>query len=546
MSYTPVVRFRNFKLEHIKSILEVYPDMVKGFSRKEAWDEIESKFNGYKKTAYQYACQLGLECRVDEFKVQNYLYSFDDENLMKYLNFWFKMYVTPNPFVGSDEQPICIYLELANSILQAPNNEVGYEQFFNDHFGDGKSADILFNAIKDYGDPIKVLGDKIFIESEKISVLTEIIKKIEKTLPMANYKDEVEFFNRFSFERFCDFYDLIPSEITGVDLKSLSKAEELEKFPYNRIVFGAPGTGKSFRIEKQRLGFGGNYERVTFHPNYSYAQFVGTYKPKPKLKDEGTPREKEYISYEFVPGPFLRTLIKAKKDPKNKFLLIIEEINRANVAAVFGDVFQLLDRKTDGTSEYNVATSEEMRDYLVSQGFNRVDIETITIPNNMYIWATMNSADQGVSPMDSAFKRRWHFEYIGIDTGSSEISNKKIKLKPYGEIKWNSLRTRINDRLTEADLNVNEDKLIGPFFISNKELISSNIDEIFKSKLLMYLFEDVLKHRKGKLFKSELNTFSKIIDAYDAEENIFDFDFVDSDSPKEDIEFTANSEEQQE
>lgn len=293
--------------------------------------------------------------------------------------------------------------------------------------------------------------------------------------------------------------------------------------PHNRILFGAPGTGKSYRIEEERLVFGEMYERVTFHPNYSYAQFIGTYKPKPKFRQDGT----EYISYEFIPGPFLRTWVKAQnsiKDGKNtNYLLVIEEINRANVAAVFGDVFQLLDRKSDGTSEYEITTIEEMREYLVNQcGFTTEEVSTIKIPSNMYIWATMNSADQGVMPMDSAFKRRWNFEYIGINDGSSEIEDSEITLEPYGTIKWDKLRRYINDALTDA--NVNEDKLIGPFFLSEKELKSTAIDSIFKSKLLMYLFEDVLKHRKSKIFKPGFNTFSKIIEAYDKGEGIFDFD----------------------
>jgi len=301
--------------------------------------------------------------------------------------------------------------------------------------------------------------------------------------------------------------------------------EYLSKFSQNRILFGGPGTGKSYKLneDKEKCFTNGNYERVTFHPNYSYAQFVGAYKPKPKIRTDGT----EYVSYEFVPGPFLRTWIKVQKSIKDgtdeNYLLIIEEINRANVAAVFGDIFQLLDRKTDGTSEYEIATSEEMREYLIKEsGFTADEVDTIKIPRNMYIWATMNSADQGVLPMDSAFKRRWNFEYIGINQRSSKIKDSEITLKPYGTIRWDMLRRKINDGLTEAG--VNEDKLIGPFFLSHKELKSSLIDEIFTSKLLMYLFEDVLKHRKGKLFKSEFNTFSKIIDAYNTSEDIFDFD----------------------
>jgi len=318
-----------------------------------------------------------------------------------------------------------------------------------------------------------------------------------------------------------------------IDLNAEDDTDEIQKgnlnyslnqeisLPYNRILFGAPGTGKSYKLDEERLVFGENYERVTFHPNYSYAQFVGAYKPKPRVRDG-----REYVSYEFVPGPFLRTWVKAQKsisDGENRnYLLIIEEINRANVAAVFGDVFQLLDRKSDGTSEYEIATSEEMRDYLVNQcGFPLEEVITIKIPSNMYIWATMNSADQGVMPMDSAFKRRWNFEYIGINDGRAEIEESEITLKPYGTIKWDKLRTCINDKL--INVGVNEDKLIGPFFLSKKELNSSLIDEIFKSKLLMYLFEDVLKHRKGKVFKIEFNTFSKIVDGYNKGEKIFDF-----------------------
>jgi hypothetical protein len=295
--------------------------------------------------------------------------------------------------------------------------------------------------------------------------------------------------------------------------------------PHNRILFGAPGTGKSYILEQNKEVFGDNYERVTFHPNYSYAQFVGSYKPKPKLKVDGS----EYVSYEFVPGPFLRLWIDAVKSKKanggKNYLLVIEEINRANVAAVFGDIFQLLDRKADGESEYSINTTEDMKDYLMNEcKFEEYEVREIKIPSNLYIWATMNSADQGVFPMDTAFKRRWNFEYIDINQGSGEITGKFINLKPYGNIEWNTLRNKINDRLTQADLNINEDKLIGPFFISNKELASDNIDEIFKSKLLMYLFEDVLKHRKGKLFAPKYNTFSKVLAAYDNSENVFDFE----------------------
>ena len=243
-------------------------------------------------------------------------------------------------------------------------------------------------------------------------------------------------------------------------------------------------------------------ERVTFHPNYSYAQFVGTYKP---VQDDD---DRKQIKYEYVPGPFMRVYRNAKKNRDKIFLLLIEEINRANVAAVFGDVFQLLDRK-NGVSEYPIAASEDVRNFLADNGINDKEL---CIPDNMYIWATMNSADQGVFPMDTAFKRRWEFEYIGIDDNQEGVEKYEIPLQKkedgsYEWIKWNELRHSINDKLTE--MKINEDKLLGPYFISEEKLKlvegkkEENADEFvksFKSKVLMYLFEDAAKMHHGDLF----------------------------------------------
>ena len=239
-------------------------------------------------------------------------------------------------------------------------------------------------------------------------------------------------------------------------------------------------------------------ERVTFHPNYSYAQFVGTYKP---VKSSLNPED---ISYEYVPGPFMKVYINAKKNPEKNFLLLIEEINRANVAAVFGDIFQLLDRKEDGNSEYPISASEDQKLFIESYGIKESEI---SIPSNMYIWATMNSADQGVFPMDTAFKRRWEFEYIGIDENEKEVKDYEIPLCKNDtvskKIYWNELRKALNDKL--ISLGVNEDKLLGPFFLSKSVLesaMSKGMDfvKLFESKVLMYLFEDAAKMKVRQLF----------------------------------------------
>ena len=308
-------------------------------------------------------------------------------------------------------------------------------------------------------------------------------------------------------------------KLTSSDVDVEERDEIESPIPRNLIYFGAPGTGKSFQLdERARNTFGdgeGAITRVTFHPDYTYSQFVGCYKPISDVNDEG----KHEVYYDFVPGPFTDVYVMAKKHPEKKYVLLIEEINRANPAAVFGDVFQLLDRNKLGKSEYPVRVSRDLGKYLyhafklvkVIEGETEVlageahhdeCVSTMAIPDNMYLWATMNSADQGVFPMDTAFKRRWDFRYMGIDEGQDGVAGYEVPVQKNGAtayVKWNDLRKAINSLLIENK--VNEDKLIGPYFIKETALADpDSFTDTFMNKVLLYLFEDAGKMRRASIF----------------------------------------------
>ena len=436
----------------------------------------------------------------------------------------------------------------------------------------------------------------------------------EMNINISKYMDASRVYVRADEEIFSKIFRKITvPKLTDVEFV---RDDDLKEF-----LFGAPGTGKSFTINNDRevlLGVDNedDYERVTFHPDYSYANFVGTYKPVmvddsadsislatekealTVLTDESISAQEKYdllydkfkdgkltllpfllglftdddfktrkkdgsdtaddnnaernhgrairpyvnlskpssgkkdISYEYVPGPFMRMYVKALKNSRTDnikpFLLIIEEINRANVAAVFGDVFQLLDRGSNFVSEYPIQATEDIKKYLAKElGGKPEDYNKIKIPDNMFIWATMNSADQGVFPMDTAFKRRWDFTYLGIDDNDKELQGKFVTIgsKEKQRIEWNELRKAINEFLAEAK--INEDKQLGPYFISKSIVIpkdgGTEIDsklfcDAFKNKVLMYLFDDAAKQKHQSLFEGSAKgytRYSKICEAFD-------------------------------
>lgn len=326
----------------------------------------------------------------------------------------------------------------------------------------------------------------------------------------------------------------------------------LVNLPRNLIFFGAPGTGKSYKLNKLGVRTKDNPEglfpedhvrRVTFYPDYTYSQFVGSYRPFTK---------DDKIGYHYIAGPLLKTCIEASTHPYDNYLLIIEELNRANPAAVFGDVFQLLDRDAIGASEYSVSVPMEMA-ACIKESLDKLDdsekrdIESyfdpdmgfddfcesmlcdLTLPPNMYIWATMNSADQGVFPMDTAFKRRWDFRYMGINEGENAAPSALggERLDKYdvclngARVVWNKVRRAVNTLL--LDCGVNEDRLLGPFFLSPDALSDepygddgkSRFVAAFEDKVLLYLYEDAGKMRRRDIFRNGDATFADICTAFE-------------------------------
>ncbi len=315
-----------------------------------------------------------------------------------------------------------------------------------------------------------------------------------------------------------DIANYLASDTELMDSALKLQAEEIKRtntsshISENLIVYGAPGTGKSKYIEDNYF----NITRVVFHSEYSYYDFIGNYKPSPLYKETNDKLYnllgKEFklgepvINYEFIPGPFISTLIAAINDPEKPFTLLIEELNRANAPAVFGDVFQLLDRNKHGYSQYKIQPNKDLYNYLTSlEGLGDKFEDGLYIPNNLNIVATMNSADQGVFMLDSAFKRRWKFKYMPIQ--EKGFVHEKVKIEYAGDsYEWRILLNTINEKLKM--IGINEDRLIGPYFLAPQEITDNSS---FTSKLLIYLWDDVVRYKRQELFNNDFKTYSDVV-----------------------------------
>lgn len=315
-----------------------------------------------------------------------------------------------------------------------------------------------------------------------------------------------------------DFHDNIINLDPNALKSSIEKIEELAqsfapstnnmksplKSPENVIYYGAPGTGKSYKINEILTPLQSEYfERVTFHPEYDNASFIGGYKPV-SVKNE----DKTYgIQYKFVPQAFVNIYQRAWKDLDNQYYLVIEEINRGNCAEIFGEIFQLLDRNAN----YTVTPSSELNNYLIEEAFGNKDHDGIKnglkLPPNLTILATMNTSDQSLFPMDSAFKRRWTWEYIPIcygfkdDFGGKNASfDYEIEIETGYQYQWIKFIEIVNINHIKNNPSLGMDKCIGNYFIKPHSGTKISLNE-FVNKVIFYLWNDVFKDEENNVFE---------------------------------------------
>ncbi|CDC56695.1 type II restriction-modification system restriction subunit [Phocaeicola coprophilus CAG:333] len=341
-----------------------------------------------------------------------------------------------------------------------------------------------------FDEAFKILG----INSGSPFVCYEIEVYDQDTLHFrCAYKEE-----EYQFKDKNEYYEFVNNAISNdQSIKPFVIHDSIIKFPIQTIFYGAPGTGKSNKIEECTNN--DNRIRTTFHPDSDYSTFVGAYKPT--MEETGVTvagRKETRIAYKYVPQAFLKAYVNAwekmNEGNDSPYYLVIEEINRGNCAQIFGDLFQLLDRGDDGQSKYAICPDDDIRRHLAEQFKNATNIpdaikngEEMRLPSNLYIWATMNTSDQSLFPIDSAFKRRWDWEYMPIEKGDKDFVI-EIGSKQYD---WWNFISIINNKID--DITGSEDKKLGYWFAKPADNSTTIKCNQFVSKVLFYLWNDVYK-----------------------------------------------------
>lgn len=525
-----ICRWRNGTPKTVVELVNSMPHEVMSSDRFR--DIMSTQWDGdFFRTPYQLACQLGLYYESDDgYFHPRFDHNITTEEAEEYLYHWLPRYYIPNPYISkkgfNDIECPTFFLKTLYEYVKAHPNCNYHDACLACFKEEAKNNDdIIRNYINNYS---RILT---FSSEGKLNITdidpTPIIYRMDRS-------DKQSFFDNFNNEK-------------NETLKPI--AELLQQ-----IYYGAPGTGKSFTIDDKTDD--GNSVRTTFHPDSDYASFVGAYKPTMEdvpisatyqtkegsygeylTKTEKHPGTERKIVYKYVPQAFLKAYVAAWSNLDTPYFLIIEEINRGNCAQIFGDLFQLLDRSNAGSSSYAIHADEDITQFLSGddKGFASLsddqkdtirafvlhkdngktqavgqDIlngKLLLLPPNLYIWATMNTSDQSLFPIDSAFKRRWNWKYMPIeyhpiDKKTQQPIDWKFQIGD-NIYSWGQFLSKINPEI--YTLTESSDKQMGYFFAKADNTTGIISEEVFLNKVLFYLWTDVFKDFdvSSELFKNK-------------------------------------------
>ena len=495
---SPICRGKNLTLETVLAFVNAMP--LVPMKKAEFHRITETRLKGWTQTHSQIARQLALYYEKDGMCIPRFTRKMSCSEILRYVGNWAKLYFVPNIYTPSlnnaEHKTTNIYAFLKNEVkLGDSSYSKACIQMFGVELNNTDKVRVYLNNFTDL-----IISDDVMSVNQHLSDCS-----MPEIYPEITIESAEEFFNYFSVE----FID------------SVEESSSIE-YSLQQIFYGAPGTGKSHTINEETKDE--DVIRTTFHPDTDYSTIVGAYKPTTKevdLRDlsghkvveNGEVVKEDRIVYEFVAQSFLQAYVSAWKkyadaneDEPQKQYLVIEEINRGNCAQIFGDLFQLLDRNDRGFSDYPIKADADMKRQLqkafaglliaqkdkINAMYEGKDIvsqvlngDILLLPNNLYIWATMNTSDQSLFPIDSAFKRRWDWTYMPISNAEKdwiiEVDGSKYD--------WWQFLEKINEKI--GSITNSEDKKLGYFFCKAQDGVISA--KTFVGKVIFYLWNDVFK-----------------------------------------------------
>lgn len=508
---SPICRGKNLSWE---TVMLFFNNMPKEPMEKTAFHAyVEKNINGWTQTHSQIARQLAFYYEDNGMCYPRFDHASTLADLFAYMVYWAHNYFIPNPYAPSlkGRVPTSIYKHIIECIKSGNHD---FDTALNTIFDIPLSSHDKVRAyLQNY--------TNIKFDNGEVSINKNVVDKTDILTPSEHEATDAKSYYEYFGKENC---------VSNIGLKNTKI-----NLPLQQVYYGAPGTGKSYEINEITKKH--SVIRTTFHPDSDYSTFVGAYKPvmsQVELRDvsghvvieDGKKLKEERITYKYVKQAFLKAYLAAWQKYSNggettePQFLVIEEINRGNCAQIFGDLFQLLDRADNCFSTYPIEADTDLQteiskafgedgEYALGEGFNIEGVvsgydgiteavkegRVLLLPNNLYIWATMNTSDQSLFPIDSAFKRRWDWKYVKITD-----AKKGWKIKCGSEeCNWWTFVTEINKKIAKETSS--DDKKLGYFFCKPDKNGNTISEDKFVGKVLFYLWNDVFKDGDTSLFK---------------------------------------------